>query len=147
MWNYMMNSAESYNSMLQKFRQLHSEIIENYQCIEYDMRLIYSSMCADDWDDTMDELSEDNWGTLLRKLKDLDYSDNKPYLSEEDYELLDEIRTRRNYWSHQCYLVFVYMEDSYERDERLRRMLRQIENEGNRAAKLQRKMENMYLNY
>ena len=36
---------------LNRFRQMHSEIIENYQCIEFDMKRIYSSMSSDDFCD------------------------------------------------------------------------------------------------
>lgn len=37
------------NVTLETFRILHSEIIEYYQCIEHDMRRIYSIMCVDDY--------------------------------------------------------------------------------------------------
>ena len=67
------------------------------------------------------------------------------FFTEEEYALLDEIRTRRNYWCHQCYLEWVYIGDDYKRQNRLDRMTRQLENEHNRAEKLQRKMERIYI--
>ncbi len=132
-------------SSLDKFRLLHSEIIEEYQCIEYDMRRIYSSMVDEDFEESMDELWDKNWGVILNRLKNLDKSDGNPYFSEDEYDLLDEIRTRRNYWCHQCYLDFVYEDNSYEYDKILQKKIRQVENELNRAKKLQRKMEKIYL--
>ena len=39
----------------------------------------------------MDYLDGNNWGVILNKLKKLDYSDNKPYFTEDEYKLLDEI--------------------------------------------------------
>ncbi len=143
---YPFNIANTSNlSSLEKFRLLHSEIIEEYQCIEYDMRRIYSSMVNEDFEESMYELEDKNWGVILNKLKKLDKSDGNPYFSREEYDLLDEIRTRRNYWCHQCYLDFVYEDNSYEYDILLQKKIRQVENELNRAKKLQRKMENIFL--
>lgn len=141
-------SGNSYNNSkhIEKFRLMHSEIIENYQCIEFDMRRIYSAMVEGDYDDSMDELWDKNWGVLLARLKKLDNSDGKPYISEKDYDLLDEIRERRNYWCHQCYLDFVYLEEG-EYDARLSKMIRQVENELNRTKKIQRSFENIYLRH
>lgn len=134
------------DSQLDRFRKMHSEIIENYQCIEYDMRRIYSAMVDGDYDDSMDELWDKNWGVLLFKLKKLDNSDGNPFISEKDYDLLDEIRERRNYWCHQCYLDFVYFEDD-EYCAKLLKMLRKVENELNRTKKIQRSLEKIYLQY
>lgn len=39
----------------------------------------------------------------------------------------------------------VYIGDDYKRQNRLERMTRQLENEHNRAEKLQRKMERIYI--
>ena len=143
---YPFNIANTSNlSSLEKFRLLHSEIIEEYQCIEYDMRRIYSSMLNEDFEESMDELWDKNWGVILNKLKKLDKIDGNPYFSKEEYDLLDEIRTRRNYWCHQCYLDFVYEDNSYEYEILLQKKIHQVENELNRAKKLQRKMEKIYL--
>jgi len=53
----------------------------------------------------------------------------KPYFTEDEYKLLDEIRERRNYWCHQCYLDFVYIQNEYDRQNRLSKLIRQLENE------------------
>lgn len=138
--------GNSYNEQLKRFRLMHSEIIEEYQCIEFDLRRIYSAMVDRDFDDTMDELEDKNWGELLTRLKRLDNSDGKPYISSDDYELLDKIRERRNYWCHQCYLDFMYLE-RYEQEERLIKLVRQVENELNRTRKIQKRVEDIYLYY
>lgn len=132
---------------IDRFRAMHSEIIEYYQCIEYDLKRIYSAMSSEDFDDCMDMLEGNNWGMVLTRLKKLDNSDGDPYLSEEEYRLLDEIRDRRNYWCHQCYLDFVYIDDQREQDNRLSRLVRQLENEKNRAAKVQAKIQDIYFDY
>ena len=134
-------------SLIEQFQMLHSEMIEYYQCIEHDMRRIYSAMSSEDYYESMEYLSDKNWGAVLNKLKQLDNSDNDPFFTEEEYKVLDEIRTRRNYWCHQCYLDFVYIQNNHERDERLKRLTRQLENEHNRAGKLHRKMQELYIDY
>ena len=142
---YILNSGM--DNELARFRQMHSEIIENYQCIEYDMKRIYSAMSSENFDDCMDMLEGNNWGMVLNKLKRLDNSDGDPYLSDEEYRVLDEIRDRRNYWCHQCYLDFVYIDNQRERNNRLSRLVRQLENEMNRAAKVQAKIQDIYFDY
>lgn len=131
-------------SSIDQFRALLGEIIEYFQCIEYDMKRIYSAMSSKDFGDCMDMLEGNNWGMVLIRLKNLDYSDDDPYISEADYCLLDEIRERRNYWCHQCYLDFVYIENEYEKEITLQRMIRKLENEKNRVAKLQAHLESFY---
>lgn len=132
-------------SAIDRFRKLHSEIIENYQCIEYDMKRIYSAMSSEDFDDNMEWLTNDNWGKILNKLRKLDNSDDNPFFTDKEYALLDEIRERRNYWCHQCYLDWVYIKDNNKRQNRLERMTRQLEGENNRVRKLQRKMERIFI--
>lgn len=65
---------------LNKFRSMHSEIIEYYQCIEYDLKRIYSAMSSEDFDECMDMLEGNNWGMVLNRLKRLDNSDGDPSL-------------------------------------------------------------------
>ena len=136
---------------LEKFRQMHSEIIENYQCIEYDMRRIYSSMrdfnedIDEDYDECMERVEELNWGTILKMLESEDKRDGEPYFTDEEYAMLDDMRNQRNFWCHQCYLEWVYIADDRKRSAALERMLRRLENEGNRAAKIQKKMERYFI--
>ena len=85
----------------QQFRIKYSEIMENFQCIEYDLKRIYSAMSAYDFDENMDMLEFSNMGRTLRDLEEMDNSDGNPYLSEADYDTLDAIRELRNYWAHQ----------------------------------------------
>ena len=75
-----------------QFKILHSEIMMYFQCIESDLKRIYSGMSSEDFDDEMDMLEVSNFGNTLRKLKQLDESDGDPWLSEADYEQLDRIR-------------------------------------------------------
>lgn len=129
----------------QQFRLKYSEIMENFQCIEYDLKRIYSAMSADDFDENMDMLEFSNMGRTLRDLEEMDNSDGNPYLSEADYDTLDAIRELRNYWEHQCYLDWVYCQDSWEKNTNLQKAYNRLVNESNRVAKLQSKLERFYL--
>ena len=57
------------------FKILHSELIMYCQCIEFDLKRIYSGMSTGDFNDNMDMLETSNLGRTLTKLKRLDYSD------------------------------------------------------------------------
>jgi len=96
-----------------KFKLIHSELVMQVQCIEYDLKLIYASMHSGDLEDNLDMLEKANLGTVIKKLKELDYSGGKPDLSKQDYILLEQIREIRNYWCHQCFVDYVYIQDDY----------------------------------
>jgi len=130
-----------------QFKILHSEIMEYFQCIEYDLKWIYSGMSSDDFDDEMDILETSNFGNTLRKLKKLDYSDGEPWLSDYEYEQLVHIRELRNYWCHQCYLDFVYIDNDWQREMKFQRIANRLLNECNRVYNLHRKLQDLYFDW
>ena len=130
-----------------QFKILHSEIMEYFQCIEYDLKRIYSGMSSDDFDDEMDILGTSNFGNTLRKLKKLDYSDEDPWLSDYEYEQLDHIRELRNYWCHQCYLDFVYIDNDWQQDMKFQHIANRLQNERNRVYNLHRKLQELYFDW
>ena len=75
-----------------KFKLIHSELIMQVQCIESDLKLIYAGMHSGDFEENLDMLERANLGTVIKKLKELDYSDGHPDLSKQDYALLEQIR-------------------------------------------------------
>ena len=128
-----------------QFKILHSEIMMYFQCIEYDLKRIYSGMSSEDFDDEMDMLEMSNFGNTLRKLKQLDESDGDPWLSEADYEQLDRIREIRNYWAHQCYLDYIYIQDEVKRERRFQEIANRLSRDENRTWDLHEKLEKMRL--
>jgi hypothetical protein len=90
-------------------------------------------------------LSKGNLGKTIEKLKRLDHSDDKPDLSDGDYKLLEEIREIRNYWTHQCYLDYVYIQNDYERENEFQKLSRRLVNEHNRLEKLHKNIEQFRL--
>lgn len=132
------------NFLENEYRLRYSEIMENFQCIEYDLKRIYSAMSADDFDENMDMLEYSNMGRIIRDLEEMDNSDGNPFLSEADYDTLDTIMESRNYWAHQSFIDWVYR-DSWNRSNALQKTYNRLVNENNRVKKLQRKLEDFYL--
>ena len=83
-------------------------------------------------------------GPVLKKLNILDHSDGKPYLSGEDYKLLDEIRDIRNHWAHQAYTEFVYCNGT-DYEVKFGKEFRRLQNDHNRLSKLSANIERVRL--
>lgn len=122
---------------------IHSELIMQVQTIEYDLKLIYAAMKEGDFEENFVELENANMGKIIKELWDLDHSDNHPDLTENDYKLLHEIREIRNYWAHQCYLDFVYIQDDDLREARFQEIAERLHYDENRTWDLHEKMQAM----
>ena len=96
----------------EEFKILHSETIMFCQAIEHDLKIIYSFMLKGDPDKTFESLSKTTLGALVKKLKELDNSDDDQFISNDDYNFLKQMTQKRNYWCHQCYIDFIY-EDNF----------------------------------
>ena len=84
-----------------------------YQCMERDIKLIYAFMCAGDINDNFGDVEKNTLGSMVARLEELDYSDNRPFISRDDYKFLKNISSKRNYWAHQAFADFVYIKDFY----------------------------------
>lgn len=93
---------------LEEFHRLVGETIMFCQCIEHDIKLIYSGMLQGNFNKNYSSVETDTLGTIIRKLEKLDKSDGNPYFGKADYRLLKEITEIRNYWAHQGYIDFIY---------------------------------------
>ena len=128
-----------------KFKIIHSELIMQVQCIENDLKLIYASMHSGDFDKNLDMLEKANLGTVIKKLKELDYSDGHPDLSKQDYALLEQIREIRNYWCHQCFLDYVYIQDDWQRENKFHQIAQQLSEDENRTWDLHQHLQQLRL--
>lgn len=117
----------------EKFKLIHSELIMQVQLIENDLKLIYAGMHKGNFDKNFNTLEKSNLGTVIRKLKELDYSDGHPDLSKCDYEVLEQIREIRNYWCHQCFLDYVYIQDDRQREYQFQQIARRLSEDENRT--------------
>ena len=128
-----------------KFKLIHSELIMQVQLIENDLRLIYAAMRKGDFNDNIEILEKANLGKIITELKKLDYSDGNPDLSEKDYKLLNQIREIRNYWCHQCYIDYVYINDDNEREKKFQQIATRLHYDENRTWDLHERIENLRL--
>ncbi len=78
------------------------------QRIEHDVKIIYAAMKNGDFDDNYDRVEKSPLGDVLAELERLDNSDGRPYLHPDDYRLLNQIRTVRNWLVHQSYADYMY---------------------------------------
>ena len=126
-----------------KFKMIHSELIQQVQCVENNLRVIYAAMCKGNFKSNLQSLNKANLGKIARELEELDYSDDFPELSQDDYEVIDEIRNIRNYWCHQCYLDFVYIQDDLQREQAFQKIAQRLHYDEYRTYALFQKTEEM----
>ncbi len=93
---------------LDNFNLIVGDTILECQRIEHDIKIIYAGMLSGDYDDNIDKIKDKPLGFVLNKLKILDNSDNNPYFSETDYQLLNKIKNIRNWLVHKAYIEFIY---------------------------------------
>lgn len=96
------------------------------------------------FDDNFNRLEKSNLGKIARELENLDYSDDRPELSDDDYDLIDDIREIRNYWCHQCYLDFVYINNNRERERQFQKIAQRLQRDENRTYELFVKSEKIF---
>lgn len=88
---------------LEEYRIKHSMLIEQYQWIEFDLEGLYAALSDDPFHEAIQEIEKDSIGGVVREIRKIENQKSIAVFSEEEYEELDQIRERRNFWSHQCY--------------------------------------------
>ena len=126
-----------------RFKLIHSELIQQVQCIENNLKIIYAAMHKGNFRSNLKSVEKMNLGKIARELEELDNSDNLPDFSEEEYTTIDEIREIRNYWCHQCYLDFIYIENDYERERAFQKVSERLHYDEYRTYDLFKKTEEM----
>ena len=126
------------------FKLIHSELIQQVQCVEFNLKRIYAAICQGDFDDNFHSLANANLGKIVRELKRLDHSDGCPELTDMDYKTIDQIRMIRNYWCHQCYLDFVYIQNDSEREREFQRIAERLHYDEFRTYDLMQKTQEIY---
>lgn len=123
------------------FKMIHSELIQQVQCIEFNLKVIYSAMHKGSFEKNMEMVEKENLGRIAYELRELDFSDGVADLSEEEYKTIDDIREIRNYWCHQCYIDFVYIQDDRKREVQFQKIATRLHYDENRTYALFKKTE------
>lgn len=90
------------------FKKIYAETMMYYQLIEHDIKFIFAFMKDGDLNYNFDCIEKATLGQMIQELKRLDYSDNNPLISIEDYNYLFKICEKRNHWVHKVFLEFIY---------------------------------------
>ena len=88
---------------LDEYRIRHSKLIEQYQWIEFDLEGLYAAISDEPFCEALREIEKDSIGGVVREIKRIEKEKNIVIFSEDEYQELDMLRERRNFWSHVCY--------------------------------------------
>ena len=92
---------------LNEYRILHSQIIEQYQLVEFHLEGLFALIVSDgnNFEQLARRVENDAMGELIRKVrflvKEYKYND---IITKDDFESLDKIRDDRNYYCHENFL-------------------------------------------
>ena len=125
------------------FKLIHSELIMSVQYIEQDLKLIYSILKGGKFYDNYSDVENAPLGKLLKSLQELDHELGYSKIKEKDYDLLNQIREIRNYWCHQCYIDFHYIENPQEHDKAFQKVANRLHEDELRVYDLQQKIEKL----
>ena len=125
------------------FKLIHSELIMSVQYIEQDLKLIYSILKGREFYDNYSYVENSPLGKLLKSPHEIDQELGYSKIKEKDYDLLNQIREIRNYWCHQCYIDFHYIEDPQEHDKAFQKMAVRLHEDELRVYELQQKIEKL----
>jgi len=123
---------------IDKFRIIHSTLIEHYQFIEFHLEGIYAKIGKKDFYSGLKDVEKSNLSQLVQNIRKVEEERKISIIPKSEYERIEYARTRRNFWCHNCYVDMVFdrktgvpkdlnvlMEDFYEA-ESLRDALFQI---------------------
>ena len=132
-----------------EFRIYHSKIIEAYQLIEMQLKVMCAALLSDedrDWGDRLNDYESDPLGRLVQVLQDIKSKKKKTLFSAEEFRELDEIRISRNYWAHQCFggdNPIVFKKDTVKNPAYARRILVDLRNAEDWNGKIAEKLCSM----
>lgn len=130
-------------SSMQLFKIIHSELIMSVQYIEQDLRIIYSMLKPGDYQKNFTKVDNLPLGNLLKSLRNLDNEIGFQKFKEQDFNLLNEVRNIRNYWCHQCYLDFHYINDDEEHYNKFLEIKNRLHHDEEEVFQLQQKIEKL----
>ncbi len=125
------------------FKLIHSELIMSVQYIEQDLKLVYSILKSGKFDDNYSNVENAPLGRLLKSLHEVDQELGYSKIKEKDYELLDRIREIRNYWCHQCYIDFHYIEEPQAHEKAFQEVAARLHEDELCVYDLQQKVEKL----
>ena len=65
-----------------QFKLIHSELIQQVQCVESNLKIIYAAMHKGNFNNNLKSVEKMNLGKIARELEDLENSDSMTEFSE-----------------------------------------------------------------
>lgn len=130
---------------LEDFHFLVGQTIMYCQIIEHDVKRIYAAIHKGDYYDNLEKVEKWTLGKCVAELKKLDFSDNKPYISANDYNFLKQMKDKRNHWCHQAYQNFMYNEQFLYSKEYANEC-RKLQKDNERFSIVYKNLENLRIN-
>lgn len=130
---------------LRDFHFLVGQTIMYCQIIEHDVKRIYAAIHKGDYYDNLEKVEKWTLGKCVAELKKLDFSDNKPYISTNDYNFLKQMKDKRNHWCHQAYQNFMYNEQFLYSKEYANEC-RKLQKDNERFSIVYKNLENLRIN-
>lgn len=93
---------------LEKFRLIHSELIEHYQFIEHNLEGIYAVICKKDFISGLEDVEKSNIGRIEHEIKKIEKEENLSIIPQKIYEQIENAMERRNFWCHNCYVNMTF---------------------------------------
>ena len=87
---------------LEEYRIKHSMLIEQYQWIEFNLEGLFAAIADEPFCEALREIEKDSIGGVVREIKKVEKQKNISVFSVGEYQELDQLRERRNFWSHVC---------------------------------------------
>ena len=93
------------------------------------LKAICAAILADEeksWIERLDDYESDSFGTLLKKITEIQEKKHIKLLTRDELLELDKIRITRNYWAHQCFggrQPIVFKNDEVKRSEYVNKIL------------------------
>jgi len=108
-------------------------LMQYYQLIEFHLRGICAGLLADEdsnWFDRLRDYETDSLGLLVNKIQAIQEQGQLRLFSQEDFNALQELRKKRNYWTHQCFIggsPVVFPHGKVKRSEHAEKVVRDLE--------------------
>ena len=93
---------------LEKFRIYHSTLIEHYQFIEAHLEGIYAALSGKSLIEGLQDVEKDSLHRIVKEIKKIECERNIAVFTDEEYERMEKIFQRRNFWCHNCYYDIVF---------------------------------------
>lgn len=117
-----------------------------YQLIEHDLKYIFAYMRKGNINDNFEKIENMTLGQMIKKLQDLDNSDDDPLISAGDYNFLSQIKDNRNLWAHSNFTEFIYKENFIYSKE-YQKQCDKLKRDHNRVSRACAILENIRIEY